>query len=125
MTIKVNLAPKTIKAELGDYGVFNVRPMGINEDLLLSQYARELQEAVAELDKIKEKVNDKLSDEESAEIGKKLEQTSAQIMRDKERVVEVFKRLIACDDEARHEKLFNEVPLGVLREKYEEIIQNG
>lgn len=126
MTIKINLQPKNIKAELGDYGVFTLRPMGVNEDLLLSQYAREIQEALTELDEVKKKLDaNDATEQEQGEITKQLNEISQRISRDKERVVEVFKRLIFCEDEERHEKLFNEIPLNVLREKYDEVMQNG
>ena len=125
MTIKINLQPKNIKAELGDYGIFTLRPMGINEDLLLSQYARELQESMAELDEIKTKAQGNISDEDQVKITKRLQEISEKMTKRKEDVSGIFKRLFICDDEKQHEKLFNEVPMDAIRKAYDEVMQNG
>lgn len=47
MAMKIDLSPKKYEAEIGDYGKFFVRPLGINEELEMQQLAREIDEDVA------------------------------------------------------------------------------
>ena len=122
---KIELKPETHTAEIGEYGVFEVRPYGINEDLEMDRLNREANEMLAqakELADAAEKTKAKADEDAFLEFYK---QADEQVKKTKKKIVAIIRSTFKSEKKGAVDRLFDEISLNKLKEIHDEVVANG
>lgn len=125
MTINIDIKPQLKEAQLGDYGVFHIRPLGVNEDMRLSALAEEHEKTFEEIKALQEQFEQKKIKNDDEKALARIDELERQMKKRSAELAEIWRGVISSDDPKAVDRLFKELQLPDIIGAIREVLENA